>query len=162
MITKSKTEYSHHLRETKAGGLHLFWKIFIVFLLAFFIQDDASGGDKLKAGVWKGTFLTHDSRLYKMKYIVSYGDETQKAPVKIKMINLDLEPASEFTYKLKDIEIKNKKIQFKITKEFETKECILEKVKGSYSGTCSSTAGDAEEVSEITMVPPKEEPPEDE
>ena len=138
--------------------MQLFWKIFIVFVLALFFLDDAAAGDKLKAGVWKGTFLTYDNRLDKVKYIVSYGDEAKKTPVKIKMINLDLEPTSEFTYKLKDINIKNKKIKFKIPKEFETKECILEKVKSSYSGTCSSTAGDAEEVSEITMVPPVEKP----
>ena len=158
MVTKNKTEYSHHLQDTKAGGMQLCWKIVIIFILILFFQDDVAAIDKLKTGVWKGTFLTHDNRLYKVKYIVSYGDEAKKAPLKIKMINLDLEPTSEFTFKLKDIEIKKKKIQFKIPKEFETKECTLEKVKSSYSGTCRSTAGDAEEVSEITMEPPVEEP----
>ena len=159
MMTKGKTEYSHHPQDTKSRRMQLFWKIIMVLVLVIFFQNHAAAGEKLKAGVWKGTFLTHDKRLYKVKYIVSYGDDAKKAPLKIKMINLDLEPASEFTYKLKDIEIKKKKIQFKIPKEFETKECTLEKVKNSYSGTCSSTASDAEEVSEITMEPPKDDPP---
>jgi hypothetical protein len=151
MMIESEPEFSHQIQNTKNRGMHLFWKISIVFILALFFQNETAAQEKLRAGTWKGTFLTHDERLYKIKYIVSYDD---KASVKIKMINLDLEPESEFTYELSDIKIKNKQLQFKIPKEYETKECTLEKENGSYSGTCISTASTTEETSEITMVPP--------
>lgn len=162
MMTESEPEYSHQIQETKDRGMHLFWKIFLVLILALFFQNEIAAKEKLRTGAWKGTFITYDGRLYKIKYIVSYGDETKKAPLKIEMINLDLEPASEFTDKLSDIKISDKQLQFKILKEYETKKCTLDKENGSYSGTCWSTAGPTEETSKITMVPPAEEPTETE
>lgn len=71
------------------------------------------------------------------------------------MINLDLEPVSEFTYQLTDIKIENKQLRFNIPKEFETKICTLKKKDSTYSGTCLSNAGNTEETGEITMMLPK-------
>jgi hypothetical protein len=159
MMTDHDPEYALKSQDVKTGKRHLFYKIFIAMMLASFFQNEVGATEKLREGTWKGTFLTHDGTLYRIKYLVSYDDESQHAPLEIKMINLDLEPMSEFTYALSDIEIKNKQLLFKIPKEFETKLCTLKKKNGTYSGTCISTAGTADEVSEITMVPPAMEPP---
>ncbi len=63
-----------------------------------------------------------------------------------------MEPQSEFTYLLSDIKASRKKLEFKIFEEYELKECSLEYDDDSYSGTCISSAGDAEALSSITMV----------
>jgi hypothetical protein len=162
MMTESEPGYTHQIQETKDRGKHLLWKISMFLILALFFQNEIAAEEKLRTGEWKGAFITYDGMLYKIKYIVSYGDETKKAPVKIKMINLDLEPLSEFTYNLSDIKISDKQLQFKIPMEYETKECTLDKENGSYSGTCRSTTGTTKETSKINMVPSAEEPPETE
>ena len=158
MMTESQPGYSHQIQETKDRGKHLFWKISMFLILALFFQNGIAAEEKLRTGTWKGTFMTYDGMLYKIKYIVSYSNKNKKAPVEIKMINLDLEPSSEFTYKLSDIKISDKQLQFRIPMEYETKECTLDKENGSYSGVCGSTAGTTDETSEITMVPSAEEP----
>lgn len=128
--------------------------MFVVFISALCFQNKAAAEEKLKAGTWKGTYLTRDGSRYKIKYIVSYGDD-KKSSIKIKMINRDLEPESEFTWELSDIVINKNMLRFKIPKKFETKECILQKTEnGGYEGQCRSIAGSNKEVSEITMVPP--------
>lgn len=151
---------TRHLSNKKIQGIikwhiHLFWIISILFMFIIFFQNKLAAEEtfRIKAGMWKGTFLTHDGTRYKLKYIVSYGKASKKGPVKIKMINTDLEPVSEFTYKLTDIQISNKQLRFKIPQEFETKDCVLDWNDDAYSGTCTSTAGKPEETSEITMVP---------
>lgn len=107
----------------------------------------------LREGEWRGTFLTYDGIRYKIKYDVKYDRDAKEEPLMINMINLDMEPLSEFTYKLENILIDKEKMKFTIRKEFETKECILNKEGVGYVGTCKSSVSDSAEVSEITMHP---------
>ena len=152
--TENGMDYVNAPQAEEVCRAHLYWKICTVIILALLFQNEAAAEEKLKAGIWKGTFLTHDGMLYRIQFIVSYDNESQEAPAKIKMINLDLEPASEFTYQLADIHIEGRQLRFKIPKVFETKVCALQIEDGAYSGTCSSDAGAPGETSEITMVPP--------
>lgn len=131
--------------------------VVMLSLLLGFVHQGASADQLLVAGDWKGTFLSHDGTRYKIAYRVSYSGDTADEAVNVSMIYLDLEPRSEFTYDLSDIEISKKKLKFKIVKEFETKQCSLKFKKARYSGTCTSSVGNANEVSEITMVPPQPE-----
>lgn len=135
-------------------GRQIFWIMFIVFISALCFQDKTAAEENLKAGTWEGAYFTHDGSRYKIEYIVSYGDD-KKSSLKIKMINRDLEPESEFTYEFSDIVINENTLIFTIPKKFETKECTLEKNEnGGYEGECRSIGGSNEEVSEITMLPP--------
>ena len=135
-------------------GRQIFWIMLIVFISALCFQDKTAAEENLKAGIWKGAYFTHDGSRYKIEYIVSCGDD-KKSSLKIKMINRELEPESEFTYELSDIVINENTLTFKIPKKFETKECTLEKNEnGGYEGECRSIAGSNEEISGITMLPP--------
>jgi hypothetical protein len=150
-------DLSSRIPKTAKACLKPSSRLLSVVMLALFCLPTLAGDRTLKAGTWKGTFLTHDGTLYKIKYIVRYDEESDDTPLKIKMINLDLEPASEFTYQLSDIDIdiEEKQLQFKIPKEFETKMCTLKQKDNAWSGTCLSNAGDAEETGEITMMLPE-------
>lgn len=135
-------------------GRQVFRIMFIVFISALCFQDKTVAEEKLKPGTWEGTYFTHYGSRYKIEYIVSCGDDNTSS-LKIKMINRDLEPESEFTYELSSIVINENTLTFKIPKKFETEECTLQKNEnGGYEGECRSKAGTNEIVCEITMVPP--------
>ena len=135
-------------------GRQVFRIMSIVFISALCFQGKAVAEEKLEPGTWEGTYFTHYGSLYKMDYIVSCGDDSTSS-LKIKMINRDLEPESEFTYELSSIVINEKTLTFKIHKKFGIEECTLQKDEnGGYEGECRSKAGDNEIVCDITMVPP--------
>jgi len=130
----------------KGRFLYLFMAICFVLLSG----NDLFAEEKLKAGKWKGTYIIHDGRKYKIECIVSYVDDPDNEKLQIKMINIDL----DLTYILTDIKLSEEGLAFKIPKEFETKECILKKKEGSYTGNCISDMSTEDEPSEITMKPP--------
>lgn len=138
---------------------NLLWKVITTITMMIVTVTFASSAaeETLQVGEWKGTFLTHEGTRYKIKYNVKYETESEAGSLMIEMINLDLEPTFDFTYRLTDISIENNKLQFKIPKEFEIKECVLTKENDGYIGTCKSSVGDSTETSEITMYPMKKE-----
>lgn len=150
MMTLEKPGYTKSTR--RPDVLKTRFSVFAVFALALWSASVYAKNSTIKAGEWKGTFLTHDGKLQQIKYTVSHADGSAGQTVKIKLIYTDFEPVFKHTYPLTDIKIGKKKIHFKIPKEHETKACELKKKKkNSYAGTCVSTAGSAEEKSEITM-----------
>lgn len=139
-----------------SGGEIRFLNIPLTFLFIFLslFHTPAFAEQRLDAGDWKGSFFSHDGTRYKIAYKVGYSEDDEIEAIKIRMIYLDLEPRSKFTFALSDIEIGSDHLKFKIVKEFETKQCKLKYKNSQYSGTCTSNVGEADEFSKITMIPP--------
>lgn len=130
--------------------------IALMILQFALLQPVATAADVLpEKGEWQGKLVPYDStELEKIVYQVGRSADTDK--LTIKMINMTLEPRSEFTYELYDIEIVDNNLKFKIPKEFEIEDCLLEYVDdNTYSGTCTSNAGAVNELSILTMIRPK-------
>jgi hypothetical protein len=71
MMTEGGSDYPRQTRDTKDSGMHLFLNILIIIILTLFFQNELAAEERLKAGIWKGTFLTHDRIRYKIKSVVS-------------------------------------------------------------------------------------------
>jgi hypothetical protein len=72
------------------------------------------------------------------------------------MILPELEPQSDFTFEIKDVQIKENSLTFTIHKKNEKQQCTLQKQESSqYLGTCKSDV-DVEGVMliDISMSPP--------
>ena len=113
-------------------------------------------GQSLTEGTWQGSLTNPLGKRYDISYTIEYEEETR--PPVIVMVNMDLEPTPDFTYVLKDIELTEQGISFKIPRAHDTRICSLQKQQDlSYSGECQSDMATQGESSQIVMTPPPSE-----
>ncbi|WP_114325842.1 hypothetical protein [Candidatus Colwellia aromaticivorans] len=113
-------------------------------------QENSEPTEQIQMGEWSGKLFDRMTNLYNLAFIVKFDQEE----LAITMINLDLDPTPEYTYKLKNINLKHDSLSFSIPDEYDKQDCMLEKEGNDFIGYCQSTDNESSKKSKLTMVPP--------
>jgi hypothetical protein len=113
-------------------------------------QENSEPTEQIQMGKWSGKLFDKMTNLYNLAFFVKFDQEK----LAITMINLDLDPTPDYTYKLKNINLKQDSLTFSIPDEYDKQDCLLEKEGDDFIGYCQSTDNESGEKSKLTMVPP--------
>jgi hypothetical protein len=113
-------------------------------------QENSERTEQIQMGEWSGKLFDRMTNLYDLAFIVKFDQEE----LAITMINLDLNPTPEYTYELKNINLKQDSLSFSIHDDYDKQDCMLEKEGGDFIGYCQSTDNETGKKSKLTMVPP--------